>query len=456
MPQVSLMRGEKPLILKQKQREYCDWTQPWRYRYWQGGFGARKSTTLCAAVIELCMLFPKNRWLIGRKNFTDLEKTTMKTFFMICPREIIKNYNQTKHVVTFVNDSEIVFAGCEDWEAFKSLELGGFALDEANQLEENLFLLLTSRIINRLPDIPTHYCFGLLASNPPTSDHWLHKKFIKEKDPMFKQFFSSTRENIEDSTSEEERQGWIDYVENLERVYAHDPQLVDVVIDGKYGFAMGSKRVYPEFNPQIHVGSFQPVEGKVVHRTWDRGYNHPACLWSQYDENDRLIHLFEDLGRDIIFSRFRDKIIERTNVLFPWKPHIIDYIDWSGTHKSDTSEENCVEILRKKGLRPRWKKFEFVKARDMVGLKLQTLNDGKPGLLINNACSILIEGFKGGFRFPTTPDGKAEKEYPLQDGYYEHLNECDLILNFNLGSTEVHTGAFEQPNMARSYGVSRL
>jgi hypothetical protein len=92
----------------------------------------------------------------------------------------------------------------------------------------------------------------------------------------------------------------------------------------------------------------------------------------------------------------------------------------------------------------------------MVGKKLTTLVDGRPGLMINNACPILIEGYKGGFRFPVTPDGKAEKEYPLQDGYYEHLNECDLILNFNLGAPEVRRGYFEQPNVARSYGVSRL
>jgi len=390
MPTLTLMRGDEPLKLKPKQLEFCDWSQPWRFRYWQGGFGASKSTTGCAGVIELSIAFPKNRWLIGRKNFTDLKDSTMKTFFQTCPREAILNYNKAEHRVTLAHHSEIMFEGCEDWEKFKSFELGGFFLDEANQIEENCFLLLTSRI-GRLPGIPDNMCFGLLASNPPTTDHWLHGYFVKSDDELFKQFYSSTRENRENLPK--------DYIENLERIYSHDPQMVEVFIEGKYGFAMGSKRVYPEFNPQIHVGHYQPNEGKPVFRTWDFGYNHPAVLWSQFDTNDRLIHLYEDLGRNVIISRYRDHIIQRTNILFPWNPHIMDYCGWEGTHKSDTDEQTAIEYLYAKGIRPKHKKFSFTQARDVVGERMTRLIDGKPALLVNAGCPILIEGYKGGFRF---------------------------------------------------------
>jgi hypothetical protein len=75
--------------------------------------------------------------------------------------------------------------------------------------------------------------------------------------------------------------------------------------------------------------------------------------------------------------------------------------------------------------------------------------------MVSNACQILIEGFKGGFRFPETPDGKAQKEYPLQDGYYEHLNDCDLVLNANLHMGQAKRKPFTQPNMGRTYGASR-
>jgi hypothetical protein len=75
--------------------------------------------------------------------------------------------------------------------------------------------------------------------------------------------------------------------------------------------------------------------------------------------------------------------------------------------------------------------------------------------LINNACQILLEGYKGGFRFPEVHEGKAEKEYPLQDGYYEHLNDCDLILNANLHMGSGRKKPFKQPNMGRTYGSSR-
>lgn len=449
------MRGDEPLKLKPKQLDFCDWNRPSRFRYWQGGFGAHKSTTICAGAIELCMLYPKNRWLIGRQHFTDLKDSTMNTFFQTCPPAAIKNYNKADHRATLINDSEVLFEGCEDWEKFKSYELGGFSLDESNQIEKNCFLLLTSRI-GRVPSVPIDMCFGLMASNPPTIDHWLHHTFAKNPDPLFEQFLSSTRENIANATSEGEKKFWEQYVANLERVYAHDPQMVEVLIDGRYGFVMGSKRVYPEFNPGIHCGNFKPIEGKPIFRTWDFGYNHPACLWSQFDNNDRLIHLYEDLGKDVIISRYRDHIIERTNTLFSWHPYVIDYCDWAGTMASDKEERTSIEYLWEKGIRPRHIKFSFTKARDAVGDRMTRLIDGKPALLVNNACQILIEGYKGGFRFPQTPEGRAEKDYPLQDGYYEHLNDCDLILNANLGLPGSRKLHFDQPKVANSYGSSRI
>ena len=178
-------------------------------------------------------------------------------------------------------------------------------------------------------------------------------------------------------------------------------------------------------------------------------------MWSQFDNNDRLIHLYEDLGKDIIISRYRDLIINRTNTLFPWNPQVIDYCDWAGTQQSDKEERTSIEFLWEKGIRPRYNKFSFTQARDSVGERMTRLIEGKPSLLVNNACQILIEGYKGGFRFPQTQDGKAEKEYPLQDGYYEHLNDCDLILNANLSFTGIRKSYIKQPNVSRSYGVSK-
>ena len=435
----------KRIQLEPKQKEFCDWDKPWRFRYWQGGFGAMKSTTIMVAVIELCWLFPKNRWLVARKNFTDLEKSTIQTFFNICPKESIKSYNKASHECVFVNDSQIYFTGAEDYHKFRSMEIGGFAIDEASETEKNMFYLLVSRI-GRLPHVPPEWNYGLLASNPPNADHWLHELFVEGKEENeFKHWESSARENkplLKKNPN---------YVKDLEKIYGHDPQLVDVYIDGKFGFALGGRRVHPEFNPRLHIENVNYVPGKVVYRTWDFGRIHPAVLWSQSDYDGRIIHLNEDMGRDIHFPRYRDHIIERSNFLYP-ESDFMDFCDDSGNNKTGDAEKSYVEWLREKGIRPRHKRLVFEKARDIIAQKLTTLIDGKPSLLISPRCNTLIEGMKGGFRYPETKDGKAEREYPLQDGYYEHLCDCNLMLNFNMFSYGFKSKQFKQPNYGLTYG----
>jgi hypothetical protein len=47
-----------------------------------------------------------------------------------------------------------------------------------------------------------------------------------------------------------------------------------------------------------------------------------------------------------------------------------------------------------------------------------------PGMTIDRKCTILIEGFMGGYHYPEVPDGKAQKVKPDGGGYYEHLMDA--------------------------------
>jgi phage terminase large subunit len=85
-----------------------------KYRLYIGAWRAGKSFAGCWEAIKKCILYPNNRGLIGRKDFSDLRETTIKTFFEICPPDLIKNYNKTEHVVTFYNGSEILFRELKD------------------------------------------------------------------------------------------------------------------------------------------------------------------------------------------------------------------------------------------------------------------------------------------------------------------------------------------------------
>ncbi len=55
-----------------------------KYRLYIGAWRAGKTYAGCQEALKKSYLYPNNCGLIGRKDFTDLRDTTIKTFFDIC------------------------------------------------------------------------------------------------------------------------------------------------------------------------------------------------------------------------------------------------------------------------------------------------------------------------------------------------------------------------------------
>ena len=64
-----------------------------KYVLFGGAMGGGKSWFLCAEAIKQAMKYKGNRLVIVRKELSVLRRTTLISFFSICPKEIIKNYN---------------------------------------------------------------------------------------------------------------------------------------------------------------------------------------------------------------------------------------------------------------------------------------------------------------------------------------------------------------------------
>jgi phage terminase large subunit len=52
---------------------------------WVSGYGAGKTYTACQKILALLTKFPGYRIAIGRYSNTELKRTTMQTFFKVCP-----------------------------------------------------------------------------------------------------------------------------------------------------------------------------------------------------------------------------------------------------------------------------------------------------------------------------------------------------------------------------------
>lgn len=195
-----------------------------KYKGVGGAMAGGKSRFGCAEMIQLCLDYLGNRVGIFRKNRSVLKRTTMVTFFAICPPDLIANYNKSDLIVDLHGGSQIVFAEADitkdpTLEKLKSLELGAYFFDEGTEVPEEVFRMLATRITDRwtLPDGTRPREEGIVSFNPEPG--WCEGRFITNlpTNHSFTQFLMKdnpyiTRESIQELMgilTEAEIEKWI-------------------------------------------------------------------------------------------------------------------------------------------------------------------------------------------------------------------------------------------------------
>ncbi|KKM21139.1 hypothetical protein LCGC14_1638450 [marine sediment metagenome] len=236
-----------------------------------GAFGAGKTIVLCAKGLKLSQDYPGNFGLICRKVRATLAQTTLKTFFeLVCPGELIRDYNKSEGLVTLHNGSQILFGGLDDPLKLGSLNLGWVGVDEAIESEEDDWKMLEGRL--RLRDVP-HQIFA--ATNPGPPAHYLYRMFFTEKRGEVYQ--ASSLENPELPDDYKERLG------EFEGVY------YDRYVMGKWTGMEGL--VYSAFDEKTClIPRFEIPKNWLIYAGHDFGDANPAALF--FAENPGTGELF--------------------------------------------------------------------------------------------------------------------------------------------------------------------
>ncbi len=190
-----------------------------KYLLFAGAFGAGKSWFLCTEAIKNALKFNGNRLVIVRKELSVMKRTILVTFFSVCPPQLIRSFNQSKMEVTFVNGSVLTFIEANVSKdpllnKLKGLEIGWFGIDEANEVNEEVFRILKTRLRWVLPNNTRPRYEGRLTSNPENC--WLIPAFIHSTDPNQVFIQSITTDNY----SEDD-----EYVVNLKNAFKDSPNL---------------------------------------------------------------------------------------------------------------------------------------------------------------------------------------------------------------------------------------
>lgn len=265
-----------------------------RNQAFSGGFNNGKTFVACLKAQTLLLTFPSYRYVIARQTFSDLVKTTMQTFFQICPPEMILSHNEQSGHTLFKNGSLVHWLHLDKVQlnTLRGLETNSVLTDQAEEEQEAVYDVLDARIgrwsgtviptslldsqidwardpIDGRPLAPSYH--GLLA-NPDTQFHFIYRKYHPEsleRDPSY--FYV-----------EGEWDPTLGSYETYAAALKRDPEWVAKYVKGQWGFSSAQihflrKESTLDYNEEL----VQTILSKGnLFRSLDHGDSAPTCcLW---------------------------------------------------------------------------------------------------------------------------------------------------------------------------------
>lgn len=424
-----------------------------------GPYGSGKSTTCIQEMVQLACDMPywfngrrKARGLIIRNTAAELTTTTLNTWLQWFG-DLGDIRSRTKPVLTYehaFNDGrgivelELMFLALDrpdDIRRLKSLEATFAYLNELNELPENVLSHIKGRVNGRYPSksfCPDYYWSGVLAdTNPPPESHWIYDQFEVNPPDDYK-IFHQPPGLLKDDDGQWFQNPNCDNYKNLSNDYytklagGQTKEFIAVYCEGKYGTVALGKRVYPEFNSDIHaVNDIEAIQGEPLYLGWDFGLT-PACIVAQVSARGQLRILREYIGIDIGLRSFAESIVIPGLVKdFPYCKVGSSDADPAGNARDQIFEEmSCISELNSLGITTHAARTNNPDARiASVRFFLNRMIDGKSAFLISKkGCPVSYNAFakdyiykqlavSGETRYKDTPE-KNMASHPMDATQY--------------------------------------
>lgn len=255
------------------------------FKAYFGGFGSGKTNWLIWEIIFQLCNYTNNYGIIMRRTYNELDDTLQKDFLETCPPALIKDWHPTKRNLLMKSGGVGAFRSFDALGKIFSYNLGFFAIDQAEELPEDFFLALVSRM--RKKGITRRY--GLLSLNP-SGHNWVWRRFIKDN-----KFRDSGEYDYVIAKTEENTHLPEGYVETLRRLFP--PQWIARFVDCKFDEFTGL--VFDNFGDKnIIMGNlpFEPKNADKIIITIDIGIDNPSgVLFGAWDMKARAMVLFDEI-----------------------------------------------------------------------------------------------------------------------------------------------------------------
>jgi phage terminase large subunit len=306
-----------------------------KYRFFGGGFGNGKTSAGVAEALALSIEYPGTVGVIMRKTRPELLATTMLTFweggggdpdsgdFTGCPQELVKSHNKSQSKIELINGSIIYYWPLDDAKKLTNINLGWFLIDQAEEIGEEMFLMLKGRL--RRKRSPRK---GMLLFNPNGHD-WIWKYCVNLKMPDHELIHAKTTDNPNLPA---------DYIEQLMN---YPEAWRRRFMDGSFDVFTG--QIWPEFDPDVHLVNPRPLE------TWweviegiDHGRRNPtAVLWAAFDDKGNCFIVDEHYQAGQRVGIHAQKILDNRELLGITPNYTV--IDASASQKDPNTERSVID-----------------------------------------------------------------------------------------------------------------
>uniref|UniRef100_A0A6H2A267 Putative terminase n=1 Tax=viral metagenome TaxID=1070528 RepID=A0A6H2A267_9ZZZZ len=214
-----------------------------KFRAFVGGLGSGKTWVGSVASIVEMATHPKTLGAILAPTYPLLRDSTIRTFFEICPRELIKEYNRSEQRVVFRNNAEAIFRPCDDpnsIDRLRNINLAWAWMDEAALNPEYAWRILVGRLRDPKGSLKAW------ITTTPKGFGWIWEKWVNNPTENYFMVNATSEENVHLPK---------EYIETLKSEYTGVFARQEI-----YGQFVGHEgAVYPEFSRSVHVINIIPI-----------------------------------------------------------------------------------------------------------------------------------------------------------------------------------------------------
>nr|WP_223837363.1 PBSX family phage terminase large subunit [Bacillus swezeyi] len=379
-----------------------DWSQ--KFYFLVGGYGSSKSYHVALKLI-LKLIQEKRTALVVREVYDTHRDSTFSLL-----EEIITDLGLDHKIrcvsspmqIRFPNGSKIIFKGMDKPAKLKSINNVSIVwVEECSEVKYDGFKELLGRL--RHPTLKLHM---ILSTNPISKGNWSYKHFFKDEANQFfvldddelykKKTIIKNNTYYHHSTADDNLFLPESYIEQLEDLKSHDPDLYRIARKGRFG--VNGKLVLPQFEVMQHddvIKAIKAIERPVLKNGMDFGFvdSYNALVRMAIDHNQKILYIYwQYYKNDTTDDKTAEDLQDLKRVLI----------------KADSAEPKTIRFFRQQG-------FRMKAAKKFQGSRLQYTKKVKrfKKIICSDQCPDVIRELKD-LTFAVDKDGNIiEDEFNI-------------------------------------------